>query len=370
MPAVGATTFSSTKYARAVVAGFVQHRRPFSASSPWSPFSTSRRSAAAGGRIPVAMSALPPSHELFFVLDATSFLYRAFYSKYELQGFDTEMPLILLGNAFAELMKTQRPAFVAAAFDGPRDSVFRRELFPAYKRNRDEQPVELLALVPKAIVYLQALGCKGVYRSEAHEGDDLMATLRDAARLKAPGLTTVLVTEDKDLLSLVDAKTLVLHPRTLEVFDAARVEQKLGVPPHLVCDLMALAGDAVDGIPGVKGVGPQTAVRLLKAFGSLENLYANLDGVATVPNLRGAKTLGEKLRKQQEDVFLYRQVVTLACDVDLPGLHSMPMEELRYTGVDELNGDALLEEAMGAPGVGRGPYVKLLKDQQKAYVPF
>ena len=97
----------------------------------------------------MAMSVLPPSPSCFFVLDATSFLYRAFYSKYELQGFDTERPLILLGNAFAELMKTHRPAFVAAAFDGPRDSVFRREIFPAYKQNRDEQPSELLALVPK-----------------------------------------------------------------------------------------------------------------------------------------------------------------------------------------------------------------------------
>jgi DNA polymerase-1 len=204
-----------------------------------------------------------------------------------------------------------------------------------------------------------------------------MGSLSYMARALAPDVTTILVTEDKDMMCLVNDNTFVMHPRTLQIFDAAAVEAKLGVPPSLVADLLSLAGDPVDGIPGVKGVGPQTAVRLLKAFGSLDNLYDNLDEVAAVPNLRGAKTLAEKLRKEKENVWIYRSVVALACDVklELPLSSSSSsssssslipfMEHLRYLGVDEVGGEALMEEAMGAKGVGKGPYLKLLKEQQK-----
>jgi len=284
-----------------------------------------------------------------------------------------DLPPLPLGKEFANLMSQHKPAYVAACFDCTRDDVFRRALFPAYKQNRDAQPPELLALVPRAIIYLQALGCVS-FRSPTHEGDDLMGSLSYMARALAPDVTTILVTEDKDMMCLVNENTFVMHPRTLQIFDAAAVETKLGVPPSLVADLLSLAGDPVDGIPGVKGVGPQTAVRLLKAFGSLDNLYENLDEVAAVPNLRGAKTLAEKLRKQKEDVWIFRSVVALACDVklELPLSSSSSsssllssLEHLRYLGVNKVRGEALMEEAMGAKGVGKGPYLKLLKEQQK-----
>lgn len=293
-------------------------------------------------------------------------------ASFRLHPLTFDLPPLSLGKEFANLMSQHKPAYVAACFDGKRDDVFRRALFPAYKQNRDAQPPELLALVPRAMTYLQALGCVS-FRSPTHEGDDLMGSLSYMTRALAPDVTTILVTEDKDMMCLVDESTFVMHPRTLQVFDAAAVEAKLGVPPSLVADLLSLAGDPVDGIPGVKGVGPQTAVRLLKAFGSLDNLYANLDEVAAVPNLRGAKTLAEKLQKQKQEVWIYRSVVALACDVklELP-LSSSPsssllsfMEQLRYVGVDEVGGEALMEEAMGAKGVGKGPYLKLLKEQQK-----
>ena len=320
-----------------------------------------------------------PTENCFFILDATSFLYRSYYSKYQLNDYEeTDRPLLLLGKEFAQIMTQHNPAYVAAAFDGPRDQVFRRDLFPAYKRNREAQPPELLALVPRAMAYLEALGCRGVFRSTRHEGDDLMGSLSHMAKAVAPDVTVVLVTEDKDMFCLVDDRTLVMHPRTLEVFDAARVEAKLGVPPSLVGDLLSLAGDPVDGIPGVKGVGPQTAVRLLRAFGSLDNLYANLEDVAALPNLRGAKTLAAKLTQQKEDVRVYRSVVALACDVALqlprapdprwPG--TSPLEGLRYGGVDEIEGESLLLEAMGAPGIGRGPFLQLLRHQRQRSVPF
>jgi DNA polymerase-1 len=208
-----------------------------------------------------------------------------------------------------------------------------------------------------------------------------MGSLSHLACTLSPDVTTILVTEDKDMMCLVSdqEKTFVMHPRTLQIFDEAAVESKMGVPPSLVADLLCLAGDPVDGIPGVKGVGPQTAVRLLKAFGSLDNIYANLDDVAAVPNLRGAKTLAEKLRKQKDDVWVYRSVVALACDVnlELPMSSSsssssswVSLEHLRYLGVDEVEGEALMEEAMGAKGVGKGPFLKLLKEQQRRSVPF
>ncbi|GAB5030960.1 dna polymerase i [Nannochloropsis oceanica] len=322
-----------------------------------------------------------PSSEFFFILDATSLLYRSYFSKYQLNDYDGKIdkPLLLLGKEFAQLVSRHNPAYVAACFDGRRDDVFRRALFPGYKQNRDAQPAELLALVPRAMTYLRALGCVS-FRSPIHEGDDLMGTLSHLACTLSPNVTTILVTEDKDMMCLVSdqGKTFVMHPRTLQIFDEAAVESKMGVPPSLVADLLCLAGDPVDGIPGVKGVGPQTAVRLLRAFGSLDNLYANLDAVAAVPNLRGAKTLAEKLRKQKEDVWIYRSVVALACDVklELPMLSSpsssswVSLEHLRYLGVDEVEGEALMEEAMGAKGVGKGPFLKLLKEQQRPSVPF
>lgn len=182
-----------------------------------------------------------------------------------------------------------------------------REERERYKVHRKPMPDDLAAQVPKLKEVLDALR---IARAEfpGYEADDVIATL--ASQASARGLETVIVTTDKDLLQLVDAKTSVWNPSKERTIDAAGVEEFFGVGAGAVVDVLALWGDPSDNVPGVPGIGEKTAKALVREFGSLDDLLAKLDAVKN-PRVR------ERIAQNRELLELSRRLVTVRRDLDL-----------------------------------------------------
>ncbi|MDR1929072.1 MAG: DNA polymerase I [Treponema sp.] len=218
------------------------------------------------------------------------------------------------------LKEPQRPLLLAAAFDS-RSPTFRHALYAEYKATRQKAPEDLHAQVPLVEETLNALGVP-VLRLDGYEADDIIGTL--ALRCKAEGRQCYILSSDKDLLQLVGNGVYQLRPRKAGVENGAasmgglsynltgpdEVKAEWGVLPDRVLDLLSLTGDSSDNVPGVKGVGEKTAVKLMARYGSLEGVYQNLAGI------EGA--LGKKLAEGRESAYFAKKLITLETQVPLP----------------------------------------------------
>lgn len=193
---------------------------------------------------------------------------------------------------------------------------FRREIDPRYKVHRPPAPPELIASFDRFRDEAQALGVP-VLGSTRYEADDVSATLVRLAR--AADLPVSILSDDKDLFQLVaDQPRVWVEDRMRgKLYNTEAVVEKLGVRPDQVVDYLSLVGDASDGVHGVAGVGAKTAAELLRALGSLDAIYADLDAVGKLP-LRGASGLVAKLRAGREAAMLARELVRLRDDVPVP----------------------------------------------------
>ncbi|MEZ6196234.1 MAG: 5'-3' exonuclease H3TH domain-containing protein [Planctomycetota bacterium] len=198
------------------------------------------------------------------------------------------------------------PSHVALAWDTDQPT-FRHHRYPEYKANRDAPPADLEPQFDLAVRACDALGLKS-FRIPGYEADDIMATL--ARRAVAAEVPCLLVTPDKDVQQLVRAGVSVLEPKSRDIYGPAEVQRRFGVPPERLRDLLALAGDASDNIPGVRGVGPKSAQALVAELGGIEDIYARLGAVETLP-IRGAKSLAKKLAEQAEAARLSHELVGL-----------------------------------------------------------
>jgi DNA polymerase-1 len=244
--------------------------------------------------------------ERFYLVDGPSYLYRAYHAIGHLstsRGLPTNATLGMTMMLW-KILREDRPSYMGIAWDAPGPTL-RHQQFEAYKRERPGMPKDLVEQIPWVRRSFEALGLPFL-EAPGYEADDILATA--AHRLRDTPIELVLVTADKDMLQLVDPRVTVLSVlgRTGEriVYDAAKVEEKWGVPPARIPDILALMGDSIDNIPGVPGVGEVTAQKLLREFGSLEALYANLT-VVTGPKLR------ETLARHRDQAFLSRQLAVL-----------------------------------------------------------
>lgn len=254
--------------------------------------------------------------EELLVVDATALVFRAYYGM-PARSAPSGAPVgavLGLGHQLRHLLR-RRPARVALAFDAGQRT-FRGRIDPRYKANRGAPPPDLAPQFDLAFELAEAAGLAS-FRLADFEADDLMATL--ARRARAEGLAVRLFSADKDLCQLVvdgPPQVVLEDPRSGEVYDAAGVVRRLGVPPAQAVDYFALTGDAVDNVPGVPGVGPKAALALLRSFGGLDAIYARLDEVATLP-IRGARSLAERLRAGQREALLARRLVRLVDEAPL-----------------------------------------------------
>ena len=250
--------------------------------------------------------------ERLYLVDASVFVFRAWFSIPEgvVDGEGNPANAVFgFGSFLCDLLERQRPARIAVAFDESLGSCFRNELYPDYKANRPPPPPDLERQfeVCRALVGAMGLACLSSRRFEA---DDLIGS---AARFHE---RRVYVTSDKDLTQLVAAGDQWWDPGRGLRLDAAGVERTLGVPPAGVPDLLALAGDSIDNIPGVPGVGRKTAAALLGALHTLDGVYQGLGRIAGL-GLRGAARVRGLLETHREQAFLCRELTRIRRDAPL-----------------------------------------------------
>jgi 5'-3' exonuclease len=213
----------------------------------------------------------------------------------------------------SDFIESVQPEHVAAAFDVSLTSSFRNEIYPDYKANRDPAPPELKRQFEKCREVTHALGVPA-YADTAFEADDLIGTM--AANMRDAGHCVTIVSRDKDLLQILQSGDAMWDFAGGKKVGYDDVVDEFGVRAEQMVDYLALAGDSVDNIPGVPGVGPKTAVALLAHFGDFDELYDNLDSVENVA-VRGAKKLGAKLADHRENAEISRQLAQIRYDAPI-----------------------------------------------------
>lgn len=248
------------------------------------------------------------------LVDGSSYLYRAFHAMPDLRNRQNEPTGAIQGvlNMLRRLHKDYPADYSACVFDA-KGKTFRDDIYPEYKANRATMPDDLRAQVEPLYTAIKALGWPLIVE-EGVEADDVMGTLaKQAAR---EGMRVIISTGDKDMAQLVNEHVTLVNtmPNAYrkgdEVLDIAGVEAKFGVPPSLIVDYLMLIGDSSDNVPGVEKVGPKTAVKWLKQYGSLDNIVAHADEISGV--------VGENLRKALPWLPTARELITIRCDVDIP----------------------------------------------------
>lgn len=273
------------------------------------------------------------------LIDASPYVFRALYSLPESLVDTVGRPVgAVLGftNFLIRYLAEEQPTHVGLAFDECLTTSFRNEVYPDYKSNREEAPEGLDEQFELCQAMAAAMGL-ATYVDGRYEADDLIATL--CRQLVRRGHHVIVVSCDKDLTQLVDPRVCFFDYARERRMDERDVYGRFGVWPRQIPDFLGLAGDAVDSIPGVRGVGPKTAVALLDAFGDIDTLYASLDEVSALP-VRGASTLGAKLSAQRDMAFLSRDLATVAIDAPVKA----SLRELAVAGADADRLDPLLEE--------------------------
>lgn len=257
---------------------------------------------------------MPPDPPRLYLVDGSSCVYRAFFALPALHG-----PSGLPTNAaygfttmLQKLLADVRPEYLGVVFDAP-GPTFRDDLFADYKANRPSMPDDLAAQMPLVHRIVESFRLRSLC-VDGVEADDVIATL--AERFAAEGVDCVVITGDKDMMQIVGPRVRLWDTMRDRWVDAAAVEARLGVQPSQVLDVMALMGDQVDNIPGVKGIGEKTAVALIRRFGDLETLLGRLDEVERM-ELRGARAVAARLREGAERARLSRELARLRRDVPL-----------------------------------------------------
>ena len=240
------------------------------------------------------------------VIDTFGFLFRSYFALPPLKSRDGFPTGLLTGfiNFVANIGKDFQTDYIVFALDAKGDT-FRNELFDGYKAQRPSVPEDLLKQLPIAISWIEQMGFKTAIRT-GFEADDIVASIAFDAKLK--GLEVRVVSHDKDLYQLIEDDYIYLFdPIKKVVINEAKCFEKYGVHPKQFTDYQSLLGDSADNIPGVKGVGAKTAEALIQQFGTLENIYANLENIEK-------KRWRILLEENQEMAFISKQLVTLSKD--------------------------------------------------------
>lgn len=242
-----------------------------------------------------------------YLVDGANYVFRAFYAIRNLTSSKGQPTGAIYGFAqmLLKLLRDEKPDLVAVCFDTA-EPTFRDEMYEEYKSNRKEPPDELVAQFPYVSPIVEALGLAAVEKP-GFEADDLIGTL--ALRFSKKGHEVVIVSGDKDLMQLIRPGVSILDEMKQKRVGENEVVEKFGVGPKQVIEVLGLCGDASDNIPGVAGVGPKTAAKLIIEFGSIEEVINNAD------KIKG--TLGAKIKQQAETAFLSRRLATIDTDVKI-----------------------------------------------------
>jgi DNA polymerase-1 len=252
-------------------------------------------------------------NDTLYLLDGYGLIYRAYFAFINRPLTDRDGHNVSAVHGFFRAIFALRRSLAARRFVVALDPVgptFRHEMYPEYKATRDAAPEDLHAQVPLIEEILALLGVP-VVRFDGFEADDVIGSLAAICREKS--IPCRLVSADKDLMQLVSDEVQMLRPEKgggFRQIGPVEVVEEKGVQPDQIVDYLALIGDSSDNIPGVSGIGPKTAAALLAEWGTLENLYDNLDKAAVGARLK-------KLREGRENAFFSKDLVTIRTDMDM-----------------------------------------------------
>ncbi len=257
------------------------------------------------------------------VIDTFAFFFRAYFALPPLKNSEGFPTGLLTGfiNFIHQLQKDHATDYIVFAMDseGP---TFRKEIYPEYKANRPAPPEDLMQQLPVAIRWVEKMGFANLSKAR-FEADDVIATLTKCG--KEQGIVAKIVSSDKDLYQLLDDDQVYIYDWVKKkAVDEKGCLEKFGVHPRDFVDFQALIGDSSDNVPGVPGIGPKTASKLINEFHTLENLYAHLEEAGT-PRIR------KLLAEHEEQAFLSRELVRLVDDVfDSCALEEYAFEDRNY----------------------------------------
>ncbi len=263
-----------------------------------------------------------------YVVDGSSFIYRAYHALPELITAKGQPTNAIYGftTMMLKLIEDELPEYIAVAMDARRPT-WRDKIYPEYKANRPPMPEDLVQQLPYFTQILEALGVPFLHQ-EGYEADDLIATLVRESREK--GFAAVIISGDKDLMSLVGDGVVMNDTLKGKIYTVPEIEKKFGVSGEQLLDLLALAGDKSDNVPGIKGVGPKTALALLREYGSLENLLEHVSQIKK-------KGWRDKILTGLDDARLSRMLVTLDDQVSLETkLEDLSRGDMNFPRLQEL----------------------------------
>lgn len=247
--------------------------------------------------------------ERFYLVDGSSYIFRAFYAIAPLSTSNGLPTNALLGftRMLLKLFEGASSNHLVMVFDAGKIT-FRNELYDQYKANRSECPEELIPQFPYFRKISKALGFQ-LYELEGYEADDIIGTI--AKKLEECGHEVVIVSGDKDLMQLVTPKVTIWDTMKDRRYGEKEVKEKMGVRPDQVIDFLGLTGDSSDNIPGLKGVGPKTAIQLIENYGSIEEIIKRKEEIIDDKSIRSRKKIKERLDEDEEILRLSKKLVTI-----------------------------------------------------------
>ncbi len=253
-----------------------------------------------------------------YLIDGNAYIHRAYHAISPLSNAEGLPTHAIFGftKILTRILEEKHPRQLAIAFDA-KGSNFRHQIYPDYKANRPPMPDDLVVQIPYIKDIVQAHNILNITQSGV-EADDLLAAMAiDLTRL---GKKVVIISGDKDLAQLVSDTVSVWEPMNNKLMDTPAVIKKYGVKPEQLLDLFALIGDKSDNVPGVPGIGPKTAAKLILEFGTLENLYDQAE------SLKKSK-MKDNLIANREQAFLSRRLIRLKSDIETPDIQAYTVKE-------------------------------------------
>ncbi len=260
------------------------------------------------------------------LIDGNAIIHRAFHAIPDFKN-KSGLHTNALHGFFAILYKATidfKPTHLVICFDTPK-ATFRAKLLASYQAQRPSAPYELKM---QFAMIREALDAAGLTRLEkdGFEADDVIGTI--AARYKSKGFKILILTGDKDIMQLIDKNVFVITPQhkisEVTVYDKEEVVKKLGIPPSQIPDYKAIVGDPSDNYFGAKGIGPKTAVRLLTEYGTVENIYKNLDNIKE-------ERIRRLLLENKANVVLSKRLATILLDVKVEN----NIDKTKFLGFNE-----------------------------------
>ena len=237
-----------------------------------------------------------------YLIDGTAYIYRAYHAIRGLtnsRGLPTNA-IYGFTRMLLKLMEDRSPQYITMFFDA-KGPTFRHEMYKDYKANRPPMPEDLVVQLPYIKKVTEAFNLP-IIEMQGFEADDLIGTI--ACRAEKEGYSVVIVTGDKDFMQLVTDKIIIWDPMKDSSIDPQFITEKFGVEPHQMIDVQGLSGDTADNIPGVPGIGPKTALTLIKTHHSIQGVYESLDTITQ-------KKQRENLENFKDQAFLSRELVTI-----------------------------------------------------------